>query len=78
MMTDRHTANLKFTKVDGDSSDDDFLGITSDMSKEDIRKHLNKLFKKYSARTGHDDPKVADNSRMWLEKIGEARVRHLG
>jgi hypothetical protein len=78
MMTDRHTANLKFTKVDGDSSDDDFLGITSDMSKEDIRKHLNKLFKKYSARTGHDDPKVSDNSRMWLEKIGEARVRHLG
>ncbi len=78
IMTDRHTADVNFTQVGGESSDDDFLGITSDMTKEDIRKHLNKLFKKHSARTGHDDPKVAEKSRMWLDKIGQARVRHLG
>jgi hypothetical protein len=78
IMTDRHTANLKFTDLGGDESDDDFLGITSDMSKEEIRKQLNKLFKKHSARIGHDDSNVADQSRMWLEKIGHARVRHLG
>ena len=78
IMTDRHTANVKFTELGGDESDDDFLGITSDMSKEEIRKQLNKLFKKHSARIGHDDSNVADQSRMWLEKIGQARVRHLG
>jgi uncharacterized tellurite resistance protein B-like protein len=78
IMTDRNTINVKFTELGGNESEDDILGITPEMSKEEIRKHLNKLFKKHSARIGHDDSNVADKSRMWLEKIGEARVRHLG
>lgn len=78
-MTDRHTADVEFTVVSGDDGDDDqFLGITSDMDKEEIKKHLNRLFKKHSARATHDDPKVAERAREWLDRIGKARVRHLG
>ena len=77
IMTDRHTANIEFTIVDGAENDDDkFLGITPDMNKEEIKSLLNKLFKKHSARASHDDPNIANKSREWLEKIGNARVRH--
>jgi uncharacterized tellurite resistance protein B-like protein len=78
-LTDRHTADVEFTVVYGeDGGDDHFLGITPDMNKDEIKSHLNKLFKKHSARSTHDDPKVAAKAREWLDRIGKARVRHLG
>lgn len=78
-LTDRHTADVEFTVVYGeDGGDDHFLGITPEMDKDEIKSHLNKLFKKHSARSTHDDPKVAAKAREWLERIGKARVRHLG
>jgi hypothetical protein len=59
-------------------NDDTSLGISSDMPTEEIRTHLNKLFRKYSSRISHDDPKIAAESREALKKIGEARARHIG
>jgi RNA polymerase-binding transcription factor DksA len=65
--------NHKALKLD----DDTLLGISSDMPTEEIRTHLNKLFRKYSNRVSHDDPKIADKARERLMKIGEARARHI-
>ena len=59
-------------------NDDIKLGISSDMPTEEIRTHLNKLFRKYSGRISHDDPKIAAKARERLKKIGEARARHIG
>ena len=59
-------------------NDDTLLGISSDMPTEEIRTHLNKLFRKYSGRISHDDPKIAAKARGRLKKIGEARARHIG
>ncbi|MDA7668347.1 GYF domain-containing protein [bacterium] len=58
--------------------DDTLLGISSDMPTEEIRTHLNKLFRKYSGRISHDDPRIAAKARERLKKIGEARARHIG
>lgn len=78
MLTDRYTADVEFVGATGGGGDDDaHLGILPDMSKEEIRKHLNKLFRKYSSRAAHDDPEVASKAKAWLEKIGDARARHL-
>ncbi|MDA7668348.1 hypothetical protein N8632_01105 [bacterium] len=58
--------------------DDKLLGINSDMPTEEISTHLNKLFRKYSGRISHDDPRIAAKARERLKKIGEARARHIG
>ncbi len=78
VLTDRYTENVTFAQVAGAEVDDDaHLGILPEMSKEEIRKHLNKLFKKYSARAAHDDPEIAAKAKGWLEKVGNARARHI-
>jgi uncharacterized tellurite resistance protein B-like protein len=78
ILTDRYTSNVSFAEVAGAEVDDDaHLGILPEMSKEEVRKHLNKLFKKYSARATHDDPEIAEKAKGWLEKVGNARARHI-
>ena len=78
ILTDRHLAGVDFKPAKNSFEDDQILGITEDLSKEEIRKHLNKLFKKHEARTQHSDPEVIRKSREWLDRIAKARVRHVG
>lgn len=78
ILTDRHLADIKFTPITNESEDDHILGITSDMSNDQIRKHLNKLYQKHEARTQHDNPAVSAKAREWKDRIAKARVRHLG
>lgn len=77
ILSDRHLAKVEFITDGAETDQDHFLGITPDMSSEDIRKHLNKLFNKHQARSTHDDPKVAQAAKDWLKRIADARVRHL-
>ena len=78
ILTDRHLADVDFKPVGDASEDDQILGVTDDMSKEEIRKHLNKLNKKHQARLQHDKPEVRKKSKEWIERIAQARVRHIG
>jgi tellurite resistance protein len=78
ILTDRHLANVDFAQVEDESQDDHILGITSDMSKDQIRRHLNKLYQKHQARTQHDNPEVTSKAKEWLDRIARGRVRHLG
>jgi uncharacterized tellurite resistance protein B-like protein len=78
VLTDRHITEVQFSRIEGDSSDDQILGITPEMSPDDIRKHLNKLYKKHQARSTHDNPDIAAKAKDWLNRIAAARVRHLG
>lgn len=66
-------------KITKDSlHDDSLLGISSDMPTEEISNHLNTLFRKYSGRISHDDPKIAAEAKDYLKRIGEARARYIG
>ena len=78
ILTDRHLADVEFPAAADESEDDHYLGITGDMSRDEIRKHLNKLFDKHQARTTHDKPEVRARAKEWLERIATARVRHMG
>jgi tellurite resistance protein len=78
ILTDRHLSDVAFPTGASESDDDHYLGITSDMSMDEIRKHLNKLFDKHQARTTHDKPEVRKKAKEWLERIATARLRHLG
>jgi len=78
ILTDRHLADVEFKPVGDASEDDQILGVTDDMSKEEIRKHLNKLNKKHQARLQHDNPEVRKKSKEWIDRISKARVRHIG
>lgn len=78
ILTDRHLSDVEFHAAADESEDDHYLGITGDMSRDEIRKHLNKLFDKHQARTTHDKPEVRTRAKEWLERIATARVRHMG
>ncbi len=78
VLTDRHLANVDFAAGGDANAEDQILGITEDMTGEEIRKHLNKLYKKHQGRTQHDKPDVRKKAKEWLDRIAEARVRHLG
>lgn len=78
VLTDRHISEVQFSQVEGESADDQILGITPEMSPDDIRKHLNKLYQKHQARSTNDNPDVAAKAKDWLARISAARVRHLG
>ena len=78
MLTDQHTADLQFAPVEGSNAEDQILGITPDMSTDEIRRHLNKLYKKHQARSIHNDPEKAGRAKEWLDRIAAARVRHIG
>ena len=77
-LLDRNLVEIKFTDLGTEGADDQILGVTPDMSKEQIRKHLNGLYKKHQSRSTHDDPKLAATAKEWLDRIAELRKRHLG
>ena len=77
MLSDKHLLHVEISPVDDSSSADKMLGITEQMSKDEIRRHLNKLFRQYQGLQAHDKEETRQKAAEWLEMIAAARVRHL-
>ncbi len=56
---------------------DDILGITSDMSSEKTRKHLNKEYSKWNSRVTSTNPDIQSKADQMLKLIAEARGRYV-
>jgi hypothetical protein len=54
------------------------LGVTPDMSKEQTRRYLNKVYRKWNARVTNFDPKIQAQADCMLKFIAEARRAHVG
>jgi uncharacterized tellurite resistance protein B-like protein len=52
------------------------LGITSDMSKERVRKHLNKEYSKWNSRVTNADPDIQNQADQMLKLIAETRSQY--
>ncbi len=52
------------------------LGITSDMSKERVRKHLNKEYSKWNSRVTNVDPDIQTQADQMLKLIAEAKSQY--
>lgn len=52
------------------------LGISSDMSKEKVRQHLNKEYSKWNARVTNANPDIQNQADQMLNLIAEARNQY--
>jgi hypothetical protein len=52
------------------------LGISSDMSREKVRKHLNKEYSKWNSRVTNSDPDIQSQADQMLKLIAEARSQY--
>ncbi len=52
------------------------LGITSDMSKERVRKHLNKEYSKWNSRVTNADPDIQTQADQMLKLIAETKSQY--
>jgi hypothetical protein len=52
------------------------LGITSDMSKERVRKHLNKEYSKWNSRVTNADPDIQTQADQMLKLIAETKGQY--
>jgi len=52
------------------------LGISSDMSKEKVRQHLNKEYSKWNSRVTNADPDIQNQADQMLNLIAEARNQY--
>jgi tellurite resistance protein len=77
LLRDRHLLHLKVEPIMSESSADKMLGIHSGMPKEEIRKKLNAVFRKYQGLQNHDKPETRQKAAEWLEMVAAARLRHL-
>lgn len=77
MLSNRHLLHVKVSHDGSSSSEDMILGITPGMSKEDIRKLLNRLFRQYQGLQAHDKLETRQKAAEWLQMVAAARVRHL-
>ncbi|KPK35443.1 MAG: hypothetical protein AMJ65_17380, partial [Phycisphaerae bacterium SG8_4] len=55
----------------------DLLGITSDMTKEKTRKHLNREYSKWNARVTSTNPEIQTQADQMLKIIAEARGQYV-
>ena len=55
----------------------DLLGITSDMSKEGTRKHLNREYSKWNSRVTSANPDIQTQADQMLKIIAEARGQYV-
>ena len=55
----------------------DLLGITSDMSREKTRKHLNREYSKWNARVTSANPEIQTQADQMLKIIAEARGQYV-
>jgi tellurite resistance protein len=53
------------------------LGVTSDMGREETRRHLNKEYRKWNARVTSCDPEVQSQADRILKFIAEARTEYV-
>jgi tellurite resistance protein len=77
LLRDRHLLHLKVEPIMSEGSADKMLGIHSGMPKEEIRKKLNAVFRKYQGLQNHDKPETRQKAAEWLEMVASARLRHL-
>lgn len=56
---------------------DEILGITSDMSSENTRRHLNKEYNKWNSRVTSTNPDIQSKADRMLKLIAEARGRYV-
>lgn len=54
------------------------LGITSDMSRDETRRHLNKEYRKWNARATNFDPEIQTQADHMLNLITKARSEYIG
>jgi len=54
------------------------LGLTPDMSPEDVKRHLTAEYRKWNSRVSHSDEKVRERAKQMLLVIGEARAKYVG
>ena len=52
------------------------LGISSDMSREKVRKHLNKEYSKWNSRVTNSDPDIQSQADQMLKLIAETRSQY--
>ena len=51
------------------------IGITADMTPDDIRTHLSSEYRKWNSRVAHGDEKIRARAEQMLLLIGEARSK---
>lgn len=52
------------------------VGVTSEMSSEEIRIHINSEYSKWNRRTTHSDPKIREQADEMMMLIAECRKKH--
>ncbi|MDC0048740.1 TerB family tellurite resistance protein [Verrucomicrobia bacterium] len=73
-LLDRRIASVGSIKTDSESSN---FGIKPSMSKDEIKRILNKEFKKWNARASHTNPEIKKNAEKMILIIAEERKNHL-
>lgn len=61
----------------GEADDDSLLGIIPGMSADEIRKHINREYKKWNALASHPDDAKKGQARQMLQRIAAARRKHV-
>lgn len=61
----------------GQEDDDSLLGLKPLMSKEEIRKHLNREYRQWNSLASHADPQKRRQAQEMLRRIAAARRRHV-
>ncbi|MEZ9847688.1 TerB family tellurite resistance protein [Vibrio breoganii] len=75
-MRDQRIVNLN-SEAESASSLEDLLGIESDWSTKDIKKHLRQEFQKWNNRLNAlDEGEQRDNAQLMLDRISEARKKY--
>ena len=53
------------------------LGINTEMSPDEVRKHLNQEYKKWNSRSAHSDESIRDQAAQMLKIIAECRRKYV-
>lgn len=67
---------LPITIHTSEVNDEDILGITSEMTKEEIKKHLREQYRKWNQRIGSSDSEVREQAEKMINLIAEARKKY--
>ena len=68
---------LPVTMHVGDADDEGLLGLTPTMSSQEVRKHLNREYRKWNSLASHSDPQKRDQAKEMLTRIATARRKHV-
>ncbi|MDC0314327.1 TerB family tellurite resistance protein [bacterium] len=76
-LLDKRLAEVKTIGVATTENLATLVGISSSMSKEEVRRHLTKEYRKWNARVSHDDQAIRERAEQMIEHIAEARNQYL-